>query len=125
MFTKDGFTVFPSPCRCPLYNHVFHLVEKLAPSLLANDKASQGRPFHTQSLHSRQLTGLPLECLKRVFFEHSTVFAAFCCPCPNFFEICCWHQNQNRNTKMTLNIKYSVVVDSVLFIYHSVSTFFE
>ena len=65
-----------------------------------------------------QLTCLPVECSRQVFFEHSTVFPIFCCSCPNFFGMCCWHQPdiwhvfQIKNKKtiklISLNIKYLV-----------------
>ena len=44
-----------------------------------------------------QWTCLPVEFSKQMFLEHSTFFPVFCCPCPNLFELCCWHQIQYKH----------------------------
>lgn len=43
--------MFLSPCRDILYDHVFHRVVKLDPSLLVTNCAFLGGHFHTQSWH--------------------------------------------------------------------------
>jgi len=76
------------------------------PPLLVNDWAFRGCPFYTQScLTCFQLTCSPVECSKLEFFQHSSTFPVFCCPCPSFFGTCCRHQIQNegifaKNTKV-------------------------
>ncbi|XP_038587675.1 butyrophilin subfamily 1 member A1-like isoform X5 [Micropterus salmoides] len=43
-----------------------------------------------------QLTCSPVKCSKQVFYEHSSTFPVFCCPCPSFFGTCCRHQIQSQ-----------------------------
>lgn len=43
-----------------------------------------------------QLIRSPVECSKQMFFEHSSTFSVFCCPCLSFFEMCCRHPFQNE-----------------------------
>ena len=51
-------------------------------------------PFNNNpimTLSCFQLTCSPVECSKQ-FFESSSTFPVFCCPCPSFFGTRCGHQ---------------------------------
>ena len=49
--------------------------------------------YPIKTLPCFQWTCLPVECSNQVFFEHSSTFPVFCCPCPSFFGTYCWHSN--------------------------------
>uniref|UniRef100_A0AAR2LEN5 protein-glutamine gamma-glutamyltransferase n=1 Tax=Pygocentrus nattereri TaxID=42514 RepID=A0AAR2LEN5_PYGNA len=66
--------------------------------VLACEQLSLSEMLHlypVMTLTCFQLTCSPVECSKQVFFEHSSTFPVFFCPCPKFFGTCCRHQIQN------------------------------
>lgn len=62
-----------------------------------------GRPFNTQSWYCHLLR------MTRLFSEHSTTIPVFCLPCPDLFEMCCWHDIQNQHVFFVLFTKIKLL----------------
>ena len=94
------------PCKCTLRNVVLKLLDYLLPQLFTKWWPSPHPCLWTtfweasfipnQDTHLFPMNQFTCGMFQTVFFEHSSTFPVFCCPCPRFFGTCCWHQIQNE-----------------------------